>query len=263
MTVIKYGGNAMKSAALKEAVIADLAALTGQTVLVHGGGPEIEALLKKTGTESHFVDGLRYTDADTLDVVLEALCGKVNKELVALLENAGARAVGVCGIDGGLIRATPLRNGALGFVGEVRRVDPTLLRVLLDAGMLPVVSPVAFYKNTWTEGARHALNVNADTAAAAIAGVLQADSLILMTDIAGLLRDVHDPQSLIHRASAAEIEAMKESGALSGGMIPKAQGCLDALTWGVNQVRIIDGRTPHILHRLLVDGEECGTVIER
>jgi acetylglutamate kinase len=266
--VVKYGGNAMVSGLLKAAVVEDLVFLREQgvnVVLVHGGGPEIEALLKKTGKESRFVNGLRYTDAETMDLVLMALCGKVNKELVALIEQAGAgrrvpvHALGLCGIDGSLLRATRLAGEEdLGLVGEIRQVNTGIVRDALAAGFLPVIAPVALNDNGEES---LCLNVNADTAACEIAGRLRASALILMTDISGILRDVHDPSSLITHTTLAGLEELKRNGALSRGMLPKAACCAGALRAGVRSVRVIDGRIPHILRRLLLEGENTGTEI--
>jgi acetylglutamate kinase len=263
--VIKYGGNAMISGELKAAVVEDLVELQANgfsVVLVHGGGPEIEALLKKTAHQSRFVNGLRYTDSDTLDVVVQALCGKVNKTLCALLQNAGAKTIGISGIDGGVLLAVKTVSASgedLGFVGEIQKVSPAFLEQLLSLGLLPVLAPVCLNVN---ERESLYLNVNADTAAAQVAAALKCESFILMTDIAGILRDVNDASSLIQKTNLAELEALKSSGILSKGMLPKAECCKTALDGGVKCVRIIDGRQPHILKSVLLEGAETGTLVE-
>jgi acetylglutamate kinase len=260
--VVKYGGNAMINGELKAAVIEDviLMACVGiRTVLVHGGGPEIEAMLKKTGKESRFVNGLRYTDEETMEIVQMVLCGKVNKEITGLIERAGGRAVGLCGIDGAMLKAKRLRSGEdLGLVGEIEEVDVSVLNMALDAGAIPVVSPVAF--GTGDDQGK-ALNINADIAAARIAAALGAEKLVLMTDVPGILRDVRDPGSLIKTAGRAELEELKKEGILSKGMIPKTECCALALDGGVKKAHIIDGRLPHALLIELFTDEGIGTML--
>jgi acetylglutamate kinase len=264
LTVIKYGGNAMQSPALKKAFANDIAALQKAgvaIVLVHGGGPEIEALLQKTGKKSHFVDGLRYTDAETLELVQMALCGKVNKELAALLNAAGARAVGISGIDGGLFQAARItsKDGSdIGYVGEIVKFDGAIIQALLGGGFLPVVSPVALNVNC---GETYSLNINADSAASGIAAELSAERLLLLTDTEGILRDVNDGTSLISKISAAELSTLLADDTLSGGMLPKARGCLDAIKRGVKSVSIIDGRRPHLLRAVLLENAAAGTTV--
>jgi acetylglutamate kinase len=260
--VVKYGGNAMLNEELKSAVIQDviLMACVGiRTVLVHGGGPEIEAMLKKTGKESRFVNGLRYTDEETMEIVQMVLCGKVNKEITALIERAGGRAIGLCGIDGAMLKARRFRGDEdLGLVGEIEEVDVTLLNTALDSGTVPVVSSVAF--GTGGDEGR-ALNINADIAAARIAAALSAEKLILITDVRGILRDVQNPDSLVKSVSRPELDDLKKEGILSKGMIPKADCCALALDGGVGKAHIIDGRLPHALLVELFTDEGIGTMI--
>jgi acetylglutamate kinase len=263
--VVKYGGNAMINQELKTAVIQDIVLMASvgiRTVLVHGGGPEIEALLKKIGKESRFVQGLRYTDEETMETVQMVLCGKVNKDIVALIQEAGGQALGLCGIDGAMLKARRLKAAGgedLGLVGEIQEVDTSLLRFTLDSGAIPVVSSVAY--GIGDEGGA-SLNVNADTAAAKVAAAIKAEKLILMTDVRGILRDLKDPSSLIKSASLAELEALKREGVVSKGMIPKADCCAIALKGGVKQAHIIDGRLFHaLLIELFTDGG-VGTMIQ-
>jgi acetylglutamate kinase len=261
--VVKYGGNAMINRDLKAAVIHDviLMACVGiRTVLVHGGGPEIEAMLNALGRESRFVRGLRYTDEETMEVVQMVLCGKVNKDIAALIQQAGGRAVGLCGIDGALLQARRLAGGELGLVGEIEAVDTGVLEAALDAGTIPVVSPVALGVG---EDAGSVLNVNADTAAARIAAALGAEKLILMTDVRGILRDVEEPDTLIKAASREDLETLLREGVVSKGMIPKAECCRLALDGGVRKAHIIDGRLLHALLIELFTDEGIGTMITR
>jgi len=262
--VVKYGGNAMINEGLKAAVIQDivLMACVGiHVVLVHGGGPEIEAMLKKIGKETRFIGGLRYTDEETMEIVQMILCGKVNKDICSLIQMAGGRAVGLSGIDGELLQARRLRTGGedLGLVGEVEAVDTRLLSSMLGEGVIPVVSSVAYGKG---EDEGRALNVNADTAAAKVAGALAAEKLILITDVSGILRDVNNPASLIKEVRRNDIEALKRDGIVSKGMIPKTDCCVLALDGGVKKAHIIDGRVPHALLIELFTNEGIGTMIE-
>ncbi len=255
--VVKYGGSAMEDEALKQAVMGDVVLLTlvgVKIVLVHGGGPEISATLKKLGKESVFVGGLRVTDKETVDVAQMVLAGKVNKGLVNLIQNAGGRAIGISGMDGHLIEAKML-DEKLGYVGEIVAIHPEPIKDLLEKGYIPVVSTIGCDKlgNTY--------NINADTAAAYIAGALQAESLINMTDTKGVLMDAADPDSLIVRLSLAEIPKLQESGVVTGGMIPKLECCAHAVEKGANRAFIIDGRVPHaILIEMLTD-EGIGTMV--
>ena len=252
--VIKYGGNAMINETLKNAVMNDLVTLTlmgVRVVLVHGGGPAINQMLDKVGVESHFEGGLRVTDAPTMEIVQQVLAGKVNKELVALLHGRG---VGLSGIDGQMLRCTQ-KDAKLGFVGEIDRVDTTLIETLLDKGFIPVIATVGM------DDEGNAYNVNADTAAAEIAIALKAAKLISMTDIAGLLRDKNDESTLITEVELGEIEGYKAAGIIAGGMIPKLEGMADAIRQGVGEAVIIDGRVPHSILIELLSDEGIGTML--
>ena len=255
--VIKYGGSAMISRELREAVIGDviLLSLVGiHVVVVHGGGPEISAMLKKLGKESRFVDGLRCTDAETMDVVQQVLCGKVNKNLAATLNRRGGRAIGLCGLDGGLLSAKKLEE-KYGLVGDITHVDPRPVTDALDKGYIPVVSTVA-----QGEDAETSYNVNADTAAAKLATALGAEKLILLTDVRGLLRDPKEDSTLIPELQLSSVPALVREGIMSGGMIPKIDCCVEAVRRGVRRTHIIDGRIPHsILIEMLTD-EGIGTM---
>lgn len=260
--VVKYGGNAMLNDQLKKAVIEDviLMACVGiRTVLVHGGGPEIEAMLKKTGKESRFVNGLRYTDEETMDIVQMVLCGKVNKEIAALIQKTGGRAIGLCGIDDGMLKASRIKcKDDLGFVGHIEQVDVSLLNSILDSGVIPVISSVAYGIGD-DEG--RSLNINADIAAAKIAAALGAEKLVLMTDVRGILRDVKDETSLIKSVAKSEIDTLKKEGIITKGMIPKTDCCTIALDGGVKKAHIIDGRLPHAILIELFTDEGIGTMI--
>jgi acetylglutamate kinase len=260
--VIKYGGNAMLNTALKAAVIEDLILMNCvgiRTVLVHGGGPEIETMLSALGKESRFVNGLRYTDGETMEIVQMVLCGKVNKDITALIENSGGRALGLCGIDGAMLKAQRLSGEDLGLVGEITEVDTSALENILASGSIPVVSSVAIGTG---EDRGKVFNVNADTAAAKIAAALGAEKLILMTDVRGILKDLHDENSLVKAADRAALEALKQSGVISKGMIPKVDCCLFAMDAGVKKAHIIDGRLVHALLIELFTDEGIGTMIE-
>ena len=259
--VVKYGGNAMINSELKAAVIQDvvLMACVGiNTVLVHGGGPEIDTMLKKTGKESRFINGLRYTDDETMEVVQMVLCGKVNKDIAALIQQAGGKAIGLCGIDGAMLKAVRKTDDDLGFVGEIEEVDIELLTSALNSGFIPVVSSVAY--GTGMDRGKP-LNVNADIAAAKIAAALSAEKLILMTDVQGILRDSNDPGTLIKNVSRCEIDSLKKEGIISKGMIPKTDCCALALDGGVKKATIIDGRLPHALLIELFTDEGIGTML--
>ena len=252
--VIKYGGNAMISEELRHAVISDivLLKLVGiHVVVVHGGGPEISDMLKKIGKESRFVNGLRYTDEETMDIVQMILCGKVNKDLFSMIEALDGRAIGLCGLDGGLIQAKKLTREGLdyGLVGEITKIDPKPIEDTIAAGYIPVVSTVA----AGTDGEK-CYNINADTAAAKIAEVLGAEKLMILTDIPGLLRDVSDASTLISALRVSEVPALIKEGVISGGMIPKIDCCVQAVRSGVKSAHILDGRKKHsILIELLTD----------
>ena len=254
--VIKYGGNAMVSEELKKSVMRDLTLLRFvgiNVVLVHGGGPEISETLKRMGVESRFVNGLRYTDEETAEVVRMVLAGKVNKELVHRLQMLGAKSVGMCGIDGGMLLCEK-ESDELGYVGKIISVNTDVITDFLQNGYLPVISTVG-YDN---EG--HIYNVNADTAASAIAGALGAESLILMTDIRGLLRDKDDEESLIKKVYVSDIPSLVNEGVISGGMIPKINCCKEAIRRGVNRVFITDGRVKHSILLELLSDEGMGTM---
>lgn len=257
--VIKYGGNAMTNEELKDAVMNDivLLSLVGiKVVLVHGGGPEINDMLKRLGIESRFVNGLRYTDDATIDVVKMVLSGKVNKELVQLLAQHKGNAVGLCGIDGGMLIAEKKKTDDgqdLGWVGEITKVNTKPILDALDNGNVPVIATVATDENGNT------YNINADTAAAQIAAELGAENLILMTDIAGLLRDKDDPSTLISKVNVSEVPFLKRQGIISGGMIPKIDCCVEAVRRGVNKTVIIDGRVPHSILIEILSNEGIGT----
>ncbi len=256
--VVKYGGNAMVNEHLKEQVMEDIVLLWligVKVVLVHGGGPEINEVMAKLGKKAEFVDGLRVTDKETVDIVQMVLAGKVNKSLVSHLESKGGNAMGISGIDGGLIKAV-MKDERLGYVGKIVDVNIKPIEDLLHKGYIPVISTVAVGE----EG--EVYNINGDTAAARIAGALNAERLIMMTDIAGILRDKDDPSTLIPQVSLEEAESLKKEGIISGGMIPKVDCCIDAITHGVKNVVIMDGRVPHsILMEILTD-EGAGTMVK-
>ena len=248
--VVKYGGNAMISPDLQKAVMDDivLLSLIGiKVVLVHGGGPEINDMLRGVGKESTFVDGLRVTDEETIEIVQMVLAGKVNKKLVNLLQNTGGRAIGLSGMDGHMIEAT-MQDERLGYVGEITHINTAPITDLLDKGYIPVISTVGCDREN------HVYNINADTAAARIAGALKSENLILMTDITGVLRDKDDPSTLIPRIFVSEVPQLMSEGIIQGGMIPKMECCVDAIRRGVKKACIIDGRVPHsILIETLTD----------
>ena len=254
--VVKYGGNAMINEELKDAVMSDIALmqLVGiNVVLVHGGGPEISAMLKKIGKESKFVGGMRYTDQETMDIVQQVLAGKVNKDLVQLLEAQGGKAVGLCGMDGSMLKADKLEDD-LGFVGEIREVNSEIIENAAKNGYIPVVSTVA----SGYHG--EAYNINADVAAARIAAELGAMKLILMTDVRGLLRDKEDESTIIPVVNVSDVSRLKKEGIISGGMIPKIDCCVDAVRRGVGRAHIIDGRIPHSILVELFTDEGIGTM---
>ena len=256
VVVIKYGGNAMVNDKLKDSVMRDIVLLSligVKVVLVHGGGPEITEMLNKIGKKSEFVNGLRVTDKETVDIVQMVLAGKVNKSLVSLIENKGGSAIGLSGMDGHLITAT-VKNPKLGFVGEITEVNVRPILDVLDKGYIPVVSTVG------CDAEGNAYNINADTAAAKIAGELKAESLISMTDIAGILANKEDPSTLIPVIHSSEAPQLIHTGTIYGGMIPKVECCMNALRWGVNRVFIIDGRIPHAILIEMLTNEGIGTM---
>lgn len=254
--VIKYGGNAMINEQLKDSVMRDIVLLSligVKVVLVHGGGPEITDMLKRVGKESQFVNGLRVTDKETVDIVQMVLAGKINKSLVNLIENKGGKAIGLSGMDGHMIEAR-VKDERLGYVGEITKVDVQPIFDVIDKGYIPVVSTVG------CDNEGNIYNINADTAAAKIAGELHAESLISMTDISGILKDKDDPSTLIPKITVAEAPELIADGTISGGMLPKVECCVNAISWGVRKVFIIDGTIPHaILIETLTD-EGIGTM---
>ncbi|RLM61907.1 hypothetical protein C2845_PM14G09280 [Panicum miliaceum] len=257
--VVKYGGAAMKSPELQASVIRDLVLLSCvglRPVLVHGGGPEINSWLARVGVEPQFRNGLRVTDAVTMEVVEMVLVGKVNKQLVSLISLAGATAVGLCGKDARLLTARPSRDAAsLGFVGEVTRVDPSVLHPIIASGHIPVIATVA------ADEAGQAYNINADTAAGEIAAAIGAEKLLLLTDVSGILADRDDPGSLVREVDAAGVRRMIAEGKVGGGMIPKVECCVRAIAQGVRTASIIDGRVPHSLLLEILTDEGTGTMI--
>ncbi|MBQ6382726.1 MAG: acetylglutamate kinase [Clostridia bacterium] len=257
VVVIKYGGNAMINEQLKQQVMEDIVLLWligVRVVLVHGGGPEISGLMDRLGKKPEFVDGLRVTDQETMDIVQMVLAGKINKTLVNLLEMKGGRAVGLSGMDGRLLQCT-MKDERLGFVGEIQKVHIQPVTDLLNNGYIPVVSTVGCDKQG------NAYNINGDTAAACIAGALNAERLIMMTDIAGVLLDRNDPSTLIPEITLNELPSLYDRGIISGGMIPKVECCARALREGVKNVIIMDGRVPHAILTELLTDEGAGTMV--
>lgn len=256
IVVVKYGGNAMVNEDIKHSVMGDvmLLRLIGvRVVVVHGGGPEISGLLQRLGKRSEFVDGLRVTDEETAEVVQMVLAGKVNKSLVSLLQTLGGRAIGLCGLDGGMIEAKQL-DERLGLVGEITRVDPQPVLDVLEKGYIPVVSTIARGEKGET------YNINADTAAARLAAALRAECLISMTDTAGVLRDRNDPGSVIPYIGVSEAPQLMREGVISGGMIPKIGCCIEAIRRGVKKVFVLDGTTPHAILIEILTNEGIGTM---
>ena len=256
--VIKYGGNAMINEDLKQQVMEDICLLWligVKVVLIHGGGPEISETMKRLGKKSEFVNGLRVTDRETVDIVQMVLAGKVNKTLVNLLQMKGGHAIGLSGIDGGILEAT-MKDEALGYVGEVTKIRTQPITDILEKNYIPVISTIA------SDRQGNTFNINGDTAAASIAGALGAECLIMMTDIAGLLMDKDDPSTLIPTVTISEAKKLFETGVISGGMIPKVNCCIEAIEKGVRHVVMMDGRVPHsILMELLTD-EGAGTMVK-
>jgi len=258
IVVIKYGGNAMTSDELKKAVMSDvvLLSLVGiKVVLVHGGGPEINDMLERVGKESKFINGLRYTDEETMDIVQMVLCGKVNKNLVANLEQSGGKAIGLCGMDGSMIKAKKKKSEVdLGLVGTVTDIDTQPILNALNNGYIPVISTIGVGKDS------QCYNINADTAAAKIAAKLNAENLILMTDIRGLLMDKDDESTLIPAVNISDVPNLVRQNIISGGMIPKIECCVEAIRRGVNRSFIIDGRIPHSILIEMFTNEGVGTM---
>ena len=262
IVVVKYGGNAMLNEELKQAVMEDIVLLNTigvHVVLVHGGGPEINAMLERVGKESKFVNGLRYTDEETMEIVQMVLTGKLNKDIVGILLQQGGKAVGLSGVDSGLLRAKKIdKDGEdLGFVGEVTEVHPEIVTSLLNQGFIPVISTVALGE----QGDTARYNINADTAAARIAIALHAEKFVQLTNVPGVLRDVNDPTTLIKRIAREAIPSMIATGIISSGMIPKIECCLEALKGGVPRTHIIDGRVPHSLLIEMFSDRGIGTML--
>ena len=259
IVVVKYGGNAMVSEQLKDSVIRDICLLQligVKVVLVHGGGPEITEVLEKMGKQSAFVDGVRVTDEETVGVALMVLAGKINKTLVNLIELKGGSAIGLSGLDGHMLEAK-IKKPELGYVGQITNVNVKPILDVIDKGYIPVVSTVGY------DGAGNLYNINADTAAARIAVELGAESLIAMTDIAGILKDKNDPSTLISSIKVSDLPGLISDGVIQGGMIPKAECCRSAIEWGVNRVFIIDGRVPHAILIEMLTNEGIGTMFTR
>ena len=260
VVVVKYGGNAMVNEELKQAVMSDIVLLSligVKVILVHGGGPEITAMLGRVGKESRFVGGLRYTDGETMEIVQMVLAGKTNKDLVALLGQHGGKAVGLCGVDGGMILAEKIQGEAdLGFVGQVKSIDPALIYDALEHGYIPVIATVGCDETGQT------YNINADTAAAAIASRMGAENFILMTDIRGLLKDKDDENTLIPLVRVSDVPNLIRQGVISGGMIPKIQSCVEAVRRGVEKAVIIDGRIPHSILIEMLSDQGIGTMFQ-
>lgn len=262
IVVVKYGGNAMLNEELKHDVMEDIVLLSTigiHVVLVHGGGPEINNMLQRVGKESKFVNGLRYTDGETMDIVQMVLTGKLNKDIVGILLQQGGKAVGLSGVDSGLLRAKKIsKDGAdLGFVGEVTQVNPEIIQSLLSQGFIPVVSTVALGE----EGDTNLYNINADTAAAKIAVALKAEKFVQLTNVPGVLRDVNDPKSLLQRIHMSDVDSYIKNGTIAGGMIPKIECCMLARNGGVPRTHIIDGRVPHSLLIEMFSDMGIGTMI--
>ena len=258
--VIKYGGHAMQTEELRQAVMKDLVLLSLigiKVVLVHGGGPEISAALKQQGIESRFIGGLRYTDEETAKVVQMVMAGKINKDLVGLITRCGGKAIGLCGLDGGLIQAKKLQGDVdLGFVGDITAINTSVIDDQLAQGYIPVISTIG------GDDEGNVYNINADTAAAAIAAAIGAESLILMTDVRGLLTDKDDESTLIPHVNISRVPVLMRDGIISGGMIPKIESCVHAVRRDVKKAFIIDGRIPHAILVELMTNEGIGTMFE-
>ena len=256
--VVKYGGNAMINPDLKQQVMDDIVLLWligVKVVLVHGGGPEISSMMDRLGKKPEFIDGLRVTDRETVDIVQMVLAGKVNKSLVTMLEKRGGNAIGLCGMDGKLIEAE-MKDEKLGFVGEITKINIGAVKDILEKGYIPVISTLGCDKDG------NAYDINADTAAAHIAGALGSERFILMTDIAGILKDKNDPSTLIPEIALSDVEGLFSSGIISAGMIPKVQCCVTAIKAGVKNVVIMDGRVPHSILMELLTNEGAGTLVK-
>ena len=260
IVVVKYGGNAMISEELRETVINDIVLMKCvgfQPVVVHGGGPNISSFLDRLGEKSEFINGLRYTDEKTIDIVQMVLGGQVNKDLVSLIEKAGGKAIGVCGMDGSLLKAKKHEGPVdLGFVGDITSVNTDILNMAIKSGYIPVVGSIAL-----GEDDNSLYNINADTCAAKIASALKAEKLILLTDVAGVMRDPKDTSSLISILRLHEVPKLVVEGVIKGGMIPKIDCCVESIRMGVERAHIVDGRVPHSLLLELFSNEGIGTMI--
>lgn len=258
--VVKYGGNAMISEELRETVINDIVLMKCigfKPIVIHGGGPNISSFLEKLGEKSKFINGLRYTDDTTMDIVQMVLCGQVNKDLVALIEKAGGKAIGLCGMDGSLLKAKKIKiNVDLGYVGDVTSVNTDVLNMALSSGYIPVIGSVALGEEN-----NHLYNINADICAAKIASALKAEKLILLTDVAGVMRNPNETESLISVLRLHQIPKLTFEGVIKGGMIPKINCCVEAIRMGVERAHIIDGRVPHSLLLELFSHDGIGTMI--
>lgn len=255
--VIKYGGNAMLNEDLKNSVMRDIVLLSIvgiRVVVVHGGGPEISSMLKKLGKESTFVDGLRYTDKETAEIVAMVLSGKVNKSLVSLIHSNKGKALGLCGADGGMIKAKMKNEAELGYVGDIVSIDPDPIKVSLDEGYIPVVATIG------VDDSGQVYNINADTAASEIAASLNAEKLITMTDVRGVLEDQHNEDTLLSKINPKDVPDLISTGVISGGMIPKIQSCVAAMDSGLNEAVIIDGRIEHSILLELFSDNGIGTL---
>jgi acetylglutamate kinase len=258
--VVKYGGAAMTDDVLKAAVMRDivLMSLVGmEIVLVHGGGPEINSTLKQIGKETTFVDGLRYTDAETADIVAMVLAGKVNKSLVSLIHKARGRAIGLCGVDGGMLRVEKMPGTDLGYVGKILSVDTASIRLALDNGFIPIIATIGI------DDDGQVYNINADTAAAEIAAALRSEKLIALTDVRGVLRDAKDEDTLIEDIALRQLPELIEEGVISGGMIPKIDSCREGIRKGLKEAVIIDGRVEHSILLELFSDRGIGTLLHK
>ncbi|MDD3895162.1 MAG: acetylglutamate kinase [Syntrophomonadaceae bacterium] len=257
--VIKYGGAAMGDCMLKEKIMQDIVLMKYvgmHPIIVHGGGPEINIMLKRLNLKSEFVDGLRVTDHDTMEIVEMVLGGKVNKEIVAGINASGGKAIGISGKDGKLIMATPAEDSErMGFVGRVGQINPEIITTLIENGYIPVIAPIGMDEQ------RNSYNINADLVAAAIAVAMKADKLVLLTDVPGLLRDPKDPDTLISVLKTSEVVKYIEQGVISGGMTPKVQCCVEAVTGGVGRTHIVDGRVPHSILLEVFTRQGVGTMV--
>ncbi len=262
VVVVKYGGNAMLNEELKSAVMEDIVLLNTigiQVCLVHGGGPGINTMLERVGKKSSFVNGLRYTDEETMEIVQMVLAGKINKDIVGLLQQQGGQAVGLCGVDSGLFRAKKIEKDGvdLGYVGDITNINPEIVISLLNKGFIPVVSPIALGE----QGDDSRYNINADTAAAKLAVALKAEKFIQLTNVPGVMQDMKDKSSLIQRMKTEDVQEYIDNGVISGGMIPKIECCLEALRYGVPRTHIIDGRVPHALLIEMFSDRGVGTMV--